>query len=74
MAVSDLFNYGAPRCNQRAQSKLYPGSDLTRPQPKTEYESVGYLARYAQQQAGQQKAGTKGNYIDLMRETHKVKI
>jgi hypothetical protein len=34
MAVSDLLNYGAPRCTRRAQSKLYPESDLTRPQPK----------------------------------------
>jgi hypothetical protein len=74
MAVSDLPNYGAPRCTRRAQFKLYPGSDLTRPQPKNEYESVEYLARKAQQQAAQRKAGKEEKRVDLVHGTHKIKI
>jgi hypothetical protein len=35
---------------------------------------VEYLARNAQQQAGQQKAGKEGKHIDLMHGTHSMKI
>jgi hypothetical protein len=69
----DFSNCARVRPAARANIIINPGIDRPAAQQKNEFR-LEYLARDAQQQAGQQGAGKKEQHRGLVRGTHGCKI